>query len=167
MILDDQDFSFLIKTKEVDEYVRLFDKRLKGFDNSVFSGNLKLEKNEFNINATVPEFSYDGKRFENIEFIRQRKSRQFKYNNIRKGYCHYRQSSFSKYQTSIQFAKRHFTIFSYQPVPVKTLSDAQLNAKLQTYTDGVKIHFFPSSFILNEKKWTWPGMERSPSGNHT
>ena len=34
----------------------------------------------------------------------------------------------------------------------KTLSDAQLNASIQTLSDSVKIHFFPSSFILNDKK---------------
>jgi hypothetical protein len=52
----------LIKTKEVNEYVKLLDNRLSGFDNSIFSGNLKLATNEFNVNAKVPEFSYDGKK---------------------------------------------------------------------------------------------------------
>jgi hypothetical protein len=35
----------------------------------------------------------------------------------------------------------------------KTLNDADLNASIQTLADGVKVHFFPSSFIINDKKW--------------
>ncbi|MEO5891800.1 MAG: translocation/assembly module TamB domain-containing protein, partial [Ferruginibacter sp.] len=31
--------------------------------------------------------------------------------------------------------------------------DAAINARVQTLKDGVKIHFFPSSFIINDKKW--------------
>ena len=33
------------------------------------------------------------------------------------------------------------------------MNDAELNASIQTLSDGVKIHFSPSSFIINNKKW--------------
>ena len=64
--VSDQDFSFEIKTKNIDEYIQLVDKKLKGFNYSTISGNLKLKSNELNINADVPEFSYDGKVFNNV-----------------------------------------------------------------------------------------------------
>ena len=35
----------------------------------------------------------------------------------------------------------------------KTLSDAELNANVKTLSDGATIHFSPSSFIVNDKKW--------------
>ena len=35
----------------------------------------------------------------------------------------------------------------------KTLADAELNASVKTFSDGVGIHFFPSSFVLNDKRW--------------
>lgn len=150
--IDDQDFSFLIKTKQVDEYVSLFDRRLKGFDNSVFSGSLKLAKNEFNVNATVPEFSYDGKRFQNV--ILSGKGNLDSLNTTLS-------VSDIALTDSLHFPSTQLTLSSKNDISniqlstsaSKTLSDAQLNARLQTYTDGVKLHFFPSSFILNDKKW--------------
>ncbi len=150
--VSDQDFSFYIKTKQVDEYVKLFDKRLNGFDNSVFSGNLKLAKNEFNINAEVPQFSYDGKTFNNILLTGR--------GNLDSLNTNISVSDFAL-SDSLHFPNTKLTLSSKNDISniqlttsaSKTLSDAQLNARVQTYTDGVKIHFFPSSFILNEKKW--------------
>ena len=148
----DQDFSFYIKTKQVDNYVQLFDRRLKGFDNSTFSGNLRLAKNEFNINAEIPEFSYDGKRFENI--ILTGKGNLDSLNTI----ISVRDFTLSD---SLHFPNTKLILTSANDISniqlttsaSKTISGAQLNARVQTFPDGVKIHFFPSSFILNDKKW--------------
>lgn len=148
-----QDFSFYIKTRKVDEYVRLIDKRLSGFDHSVFSGNLKLAKNEFNINAEVPEFAYDGKIFHNI-LLTGKGNRDSLNTNISV-------SDFAL-SDSLHFPNTRLVLSSRNDISniqlstsaSKTLSDAQLNARVQSFTDGFKIHFFPSSFILNEKKWS-------------
>jgi len=150
--LRDQDFSFNIKTKTVDEYVKLFDKRLSGFDNAVFSGNLKLAKNEFNLNAVIPEFSYDGKKFQNIDLAA--KGNLDSLNTVIS-------VSDIAVTDSLHFPNTRLTLSSKNDISniqlstsaSKTLSDAQLNARVQTFADGVKIHFFPSSFILNDKKW--------------
>ena len=50
----------------MDEYVRLLDPKLKGFDYSDISGNLNLNNYELNVNASVPSFSYDEKKFSDI-----------------------------------------------------------------------------------------------------
>ncbi len=150
--IGDQNFSFLIQTKDVNDYVKLFDKRLSGFDNSVFSGNLKLAQNEFNINASVPQFSYDGKSFESIEL--SGKGNRDSLNTT----ISVRDVAISD---SLHFPNTKLTLSSSNDISniqlstsaSKTLSDAQLNAQLTTYSDGVKIHFSPSSFILNDKKW--------------
>ncbi len=150
--ISDQDFSFLIKTRKVDEFAHLLDKKLSGFDNSVFSGNLKLAKNEFSINADVPEFSYDGKRFANI-------------NLVAKGNLDSLNSTVSVSDISITdslhfpntklifSSKNDISNIQITTSASKTLSDAQLNARMQTLSDGVNLHFFPSTFILNDKKW--------------
>ncbi|MEO6541317.1 MAG: translocation/assembly module TamB domain-containing protein, partial [Ferruginibacter sp.] len=150
--LGDQDFSFHIKTKEVDSYVKLFDKRLSGFDNAVFSGNLKLAKNEFNLNAVVPQFGYDGKTFSNINLASV--GNMDSLNTVIS-------VSDIGISDSLHFPNTRLTLSSKNDISniqlstsaSKTISDAQLNARVQTFTDGVKIHFFPSSFILNDKKW--------------
>ncbi|MBL0202569.1 MAG: hypothetical protein IPP81_21145 [Chitinophagaceae bacterium] len=151
--IGDQDFSFLIKTKAVNNYVQLFEKRLSGFDNSVFSGNLRLAQNEFNINASIPQFSYDGKSFESIELAG--KGNRDSLNTI----VSVRDFSLSD---SLHLPNTTFILSSSNDISniqlstsaSKTISDAQLNARVQTFTDGVKINFAPSSFILNDKKWS-------------
>jgi hypothetical protein len=150
--VSDQDFSFIIKTKQVNEYVQLFDKKLKGFDNSVFSGNMKLAKNELNLNAEVPEFSYDGKSFVNINLAA--KGNRDSLNAIVSVFDIGITDSMHFPNTKlILSAKNDISNIQLTTSASKTLSDAQLNARVQTLTDGVKIHFFPSSFILNDKKW--------------
>lgn len=149
----DQDFSFLIKTKEVDPYVRLLDKRLAGFNHSTFSGNLKLAQNEFNINASVPEFSYDGKRFYDIAL--EGKGNLDSLNTTVSVRDIAITDSLHFPNTKLMFSSRNdISNIQLSTSASRTLSDAQLNARMQTYADGVKIHFFPSSFILNDKKWT-------------
>lgn len=150
--IGDQDFSFLIKTKQVDEYVRLFDKRLTGFDNSEFSGNLRMAKNEFNINATVPLFSYDGKKFEDINLSGKGNIDSLNTTITVKDVYLSDSLHFPNTQLILS-SKNDISNIQLSTSASKTLSDAKLNAQVQTYTDGVKIHFFPSSFILNEKKW--------------
>ncbi len=151
--ISDQDFSFLIKTRQVDEYVQLLDKKLSGFNNSVFSGDLNLAKNELNVKSQVPEFSYDEKRFADI-------------NLAAKGNLDSLNATVSvsdiAITDSLHFPNTKLILSSRNDISniqlttsaSKTLSGAQLNARVQTLSDGVKIHFFPSSFILNDKKWS-------------
>lgn len=150
--ISDQDFSFYIKTRQVDEYVRLLDKKLSGFDNAVFSGNLKLAKNEMNVNASVPEFSYDGKRFSNVELTS--KGNLDSLNAIISVSDVGLSDSFHLPNTRLVLtARKDLSNIQLTTSASKTLSEAKLNASVQTLSDGVKVHFFPSSFILNDKKW--------------
>lgn len=150
--IGDQDFSFLIKTKQVDDYVKLFDHRLTGFDNAVFSGNLKLAENEFNIQATVPQFSYDGKKFEHIVLSGKGNLDSLNTSITVKNVAITDSLNFPNTQLILN-SKNDISNIQLSTSASKTLSDAQLNARVQTYSDGVKIHLFPSSFILNDKKW--------------
>ncbi|MEO5985034.1 MAG: translocation/assembly module TamB domain-containing protein, partial [Ferruginibacter sp.] len=148
----DQDFTFNIKTKNIEDYIRLFDKNLKGFNNSSLSGNLNLAFSELNINATIPDFEYDNKKFTNA---------------VLKG-----RGTYDTLVTdlavddiiisdSLHFPDTKLEVTSHNDVSVihlktsasKTLNDAELNASIQTMSDGVQINFFPSSFIINDKKW--------------
>lgn len=150
--LSDQDFSFYIKTRQVEDYVKLLDKRLSGFNNSTFSGNLKLAQNEMNVNASIPEFSYDGKRFINVDLQSHGNLDSLNANitvsNIALS------DSLNLPNTKIVVSSRNdLSNIQISTSASKTVSDAKLNASVQTLTDGVRIHFFPSSLILNDKKW--------------
>ena len=148
----DQDFSFEIKTKNADQYIQLIDQKLKGFDNSTISGNLKLKSNELNISAVVPEFSYDGKIFNNIRLKGKGTfdslATTVDVDDVAIS------DSLHLPSTNLVFTSFHDTSnISIKTSASKTVSDAAINARLLTMSDGIKIHFFPSSFIINDKKW--------------
>jgi hypothetical protein len=150
--LNNQNFSFNIKTKEVDEYVQIIDKRLKGFNNSSFVGNLKIPGDELNLTADIPEFSYDGKTFVNTH-IESVGTGDTLATTITVDDVGINDSLHLPQSKLTLISAKDITNLNLTTSASKTISDAQLNASIQTLPDGVKIHFFPSSFILNDKKW--------------
>ena len=150
--VSDQNFSFLIKTKEVDAYVQLLDKKLTGFNNATITGNLNLKENELNVNADVPLFSYDGKSFNNIR-LASRGNLDSLRANIDVDEITINDSLRLPASNLVFTSKNDISDISIKTRASKTFGDAAINARVQTLKDGVKIHFFPSSFIINEKKW--------------
>ncbi|MEO5649263.1 MAG: hypothetical protein ABIR03_04970 [Ginsengibacter sp.] len=63
-----QDFTFLIKTRNVSDYVNLFDKKIRGLNNAIFIGNINTAQNTLNLQADVPQFNYSNISFNNIHF---------------------------------------------------------------------------------------------------
>ena len=150
--VSNQDFSFSIKTKQVEEYIRLFDKRLQGFNNSNISGKLNLFTSELVINADIPEFTYDKKRFRNVLLQGSGNRDTLRANLAIENIVI--SDSFQFPDTKLEItANNDVSVIHLKTSASKTLNDAQLNASIQTLSDGVKINFFPSSFIINDKKW--------------
>ncbi len=150
--LSNQDFTFFIKTKNADEYVQLLDKKLKGFNDATFSGSLNLAQNELNFNAYIPAFEYDKKLFNNLD-IKSSGNADTLTTIVSAGDV--------VLNDSLHFPGTNLIIKSHNDISQlqlktsasKTLSEAELNATVQTLSDGVKIHLSPSSFIVNDKKW--------------
>jgi len=150
--VSNQDFSFDIKTKQIDQYLKLFDKRLNGLNNSVITGNLNLARYELNVNANVPQFEYDGKKFTNIILKGNGNLDTLKADIAVDDVA--LSDSFHFPGTKLQLtANNDVSVIHLKTSASKTLNDAELNASIQTLSDGVKVHFFPSSFIINDKKW--------------
>ncbi|MEO6550222.1 MAG: translocation/assembly module TamB domain-containing protein, partial [Ferruginibacter sp.] len=150
--VSDQNFSFVIKTKEADTYMQLLDKRLSGFDNTTLSGNLNLRENQMNVSAEVPIFGYDGKIFNNVRLISKGNLdslvTSIDVDEIRIN------DSLRLPASKLNFTSRNdVSDISINTRASKTFGDATVNARVQTLKDGIKIHFFPSSFIINDKKW--------------
>ncbi len=150
--VSNQDFSFEIKTKQADQYIRLLDKKLKGFDYSTFSGTLKLKENLLDINADVPEFSYDGRLFTNTR-LRGTGSLDSLSAKVDVEDIAINDSLHLPYSKLVFSSRNDTSHVSIKTSASKTLSNAAIEARLVTMGDGVKIHFFPSSFIVNDKKW--------------
>ena len=150
--VSNQDFTFKIKTKEVQDYIRLFDKRLKGFNNASLSGSLNLANSELSISADIPDFEYDGKRFVNV-LLKSTGNRDTLKANLAIDDVILSDSLHFPGSRLELTANNDVSLIHLTTSASKTLNEAELNASIQTLADGVKINFFPSSFIVNEKKW--------------
>ena len=147
-----EDFAFDISTYNIEQYLQIFDRRLTGFNNSSIKGNLNLAANELELTATVPQFGYDGKIFNNT-FLTGKGNRDTLYSTITVDDI--------KVNDSFHLPESTINLTAYQDISdlhittrgSKTLNDAELNASVQSFSDGIKIKFFPSSFVVNDKRW--------------
>ena len=151
-ISEDQNFSFDIKTKNIDPYIQLIDPKLKGFDNTSIEGNLRLKENELDVTADVPAFSYDNKLFTNISLQSHGNmdtlATKITVDDIAIN------DSLHLPNTNLVFNSFNDTSdISIKTSASKTISEAAINARLITMSNGINVHFFPSSFIINDKKW--------------
>lgn len=150
--VSNQDFNFSIKTKDITDYLGLIDPRFTGFSNSELSGNINLVNSELRVKANVPDFSFNGKSFSNVQLNGAGNfdtlTADISASNI--------SITDSLYfpQTNLKItANNDLSILQLKTSAGKNLNDAELNASVQTMADGVRINFFPSSFIINNKKW--------------
>ncbi len=150
--VSNQDFSFNIKTNNIDQYIQLFDNKLKGFNNARLDGSLRLSRNELLINAFVPEFSYDGKQFINTNLVGNG-NRDTLFADIAIDDIILSDSLHFPGTKLKLAANNNLSLIKLNTSAGKTLNNAELNASIQSLDDGVRIHFFPSSFVINNKTW--------------
>ena len=147
-----QNFSFVISTKKVDEYVALFRKDLAGFNNSTITGRINTRENLLDLEADIPQFSYN-----NVSISG--------FNMKSKGTM----DSLSVESNIADVAindSLHFPSTTIRINSANDLSDvritasasqnlnaANIAARVQTLPRGVKIFFNESNFDLNGKNW--------------
>jgi len=150
--LSDQNFSFVITTRKVDDYLDLIDKSLKGFNYTSITGRINTKENLLDVNAEVPQFSY-----KNISF----------YNVNLKGRGNFDSLSMQAnmgeiyVSDSLHFPSTHIQLKSFNDLSDvriltsanQTLNAANVSARVQTLSDGIRITFNPSTFDINSKTW--------------
>jgi len=151
--VENQDFSFKINTYQIDEYLQLFDQKIEGFNNSQINGRLNLSNNELYVNAVVPSFSYDGKEFTNTKLV-SNGNRDTLFADVSVGDIAINDSLHFPETTMKLVAHNDISLVQLNTRAGKTLNAASINASVQTLEDGVRLSFFPSSFVLKNKKWT-------------
>lgn len=151
--LTTEKFSFVITTRNVDPYLDLFNKNLKGFNFTNITGRINSKQNLLNINADVPQFSY-----KNISFYKVNLKANGNFDSLsldtKMGEVYV--------NDSLHFPSTHIQLRSFNDLSdVKittsanqTLNAANVSARVQTLTDGVKIKFNLSTFDINSKTWT-------------
>lgn len=151
--LSPQDFNFTVRTNKISDYLSLFDKNIGGLDDATVSGRLNLEKSELLVNAKASEFVYAGRRFEGIQVNGDGNADSLNAEITADDI--YLSDSFHFPATALRVsANNDVSNLHLTTRAGKTLNDAELNASVQTLSDGIKVHFFPSTFIVNDKKWS-------------
>ena len=147
-----QNFSFNIKTKKIEDYLKIFDDKISGFNYSEINGNLNLSENKMNLSGFLPEFAYNGKKATNINFKSFGNETNLS-TNIEVGdillsdQFHFPNTRLSL-SSSNDFSDLHLKTSSGS-----ILNDAEINANIETLSNGLKIKFNNSSLVINDKKW--------------
>lgn len=151
--VENQDFTFLIKTKSVSDYINLFNKKISGFDNSIIIGNINIAANTLNLQADVPQFNYSNISFNNIHFVGRGTEDTLKLNGAVDDVI-INDSLHSPGTKMTLVAANDISDVTINASANKTLSAANLSARIETKKDGFKLTFNPSTFIINQKTWT-------------
>ena len=148
-----ESFRFDITTGTVEEYIRLFDSTLTGFNNSHLYGNINLDSNSLNLNADVPQFKFKQYNFDAVKLaakgdfdslVLSGEGRNIRINDS----LHVPLAVFN-----IR-AHNDSSKVSISTGANQTVEKANLDALVMTYRDGVKIRFDKSTFSINGKTWT-------------
>ena len=151
--IENQDFTFLVKTKHVSDYVSLINGKISGLDNSVFIGNINVAENILNIEADVPQFNFRNTSFNDIHFTGRGNEDTLAFiGDIDDVVIN---DSLHAPATKIHvMAYNDISDVTINTSANKTLNAANLSAKVLTNSDGFKLMFNPSTFTINEKEWT-------------
>ncbi|HEX5653351.1 MAG TPA: translocation/assembly module TamB domain-containing protein [Chitinophagaceae bacterium] len=148
-----QSLSFDITTQYVEDYIKLIDSSLTGFNYSHISGNLDMRSSTLNMEATIPYFKYKRYDFndvkltatgtlDSITLVGETKN-IFLNDSLSIPQANFRISG------SNDVSRVNITASASQAV-----DKTNFNAVVTTYNDGVKIDFDPSDFVINGKTWT-------------
>lgn len=147
-----QDFTFFVETRNVSDYLNLFDDRLVGLDYSTVSGNINVEEKQLNLIADVPLFKLKKISFNDIHLVGIGTEDSLLITTDVKDVVinDSLHSPDSKLLISAanDVSEIHITASANQ-----TLSAADISARVETSKDGVKLIFRPSTFTLNNKIW--------------
>jgi TamB, inner membrane protein subunit of TAM complex len=148
-----QNFSFVVTTKKVDEYIDLFNTDLIGFNNAGLSGRIDTRNNLLDLNVDLPSFAYKHIVFDNLT-LKGRGSLDSLSMETTIGDV--------TLNDSLHFPGTHIRLHSSNDLSSlqiktsanQTLNSADISARVQTLPTGVQVTFDPSTFDINSKTWT-------------
>lgn len=151
-VAKNQSFKIEASTNYIEPYIKLFNKKISGFNDASISGTIDTKKNLLGFTANVPYAKY--KKY--ILSGAQLNGKGNKDTLILNG-----DISSIQLSDSFHLPNSHFDISSandHSLVSIKasadnTFNDATLLADVFTIQDGMRVHLRPSTFVLNDKKW--------------
>jgi len=150
--LTNENFSFVITTKKVDEYISLIDPGLQGFNFSTISGRINSKESLLDLNAEVPQFNYQNLAFYNTN-VKGRGNLDSLVMETSIGDV-YINDSLHFPQTNVRVSSANdWSQVRVQTSANQALNSADIAARVQTIPQGARIFFDPSTFEVNGKQW--------------
>lgn len=151
--LTNENFSFVITTKNINDYLGLLNSDLKGFNFINLNGRINFKENLFDLDAEVPDFSYKNIAFHDV-ILKGRGNLDTLNLNSKIGDVFVNDSlhfpgTEINIESSQDLSKVNITTSANQ-----TLNSANISGQVQTLKTGVRILFNPSEFDINGKNWT-------------
>ncbi|RYY98905.1 MAG: hypothetical protein EOO11_06675, partial [Chitinophagaceae bacterium] len=148
-----QAFTFDISTGAIEDYLRLFDKRISGGNGAHIKGSLDVGANALVLDAQVPQFGYEQYRFNDINLKGDGNFSRLIVNG---------EVGNATIGDSVTLPQTKFNIQARNDVSDVTITtssnlavnQASLSAQVHTFSDGLSLLFNPSNFVLNGKTWT-------------
>jgi hypothetical protein len=150
--MHDQDFTLKADLKNISQYLPLFDKNLNGLDNSLINAHVDTRSRVFDVEADIPYLSYKKTEISDIR-VTARGDLDSLRTLARAGLITVNDSlQFPSTSLSIR-SSRNVSDVHFSTAANQTINAADLSARITNLKDGLKIHFNPSSVVLNEKTW--------------
>lgn len=151
-VLTNENFSFVITTKNVEEYIGLIHPKLRGFNFSTITGRINTKENLLDLNAEVPQFNYSNLAFNDVKLkatgTYENLSLQGDIANV------YINDSLNFPGTSFKLrSSKDISDFNIKTSANQTLNSADISARVQTLPGGAKVKFQESNFDVNGKNW--------------
>ncbi|MGK2862584.1 MAG: translocation/assembly module TamB domain-containing protein [Chitinophagaceae bacterium] len=150
---ENQSLTFDISTQYVDDYIKLIDSSLAGFNNSHIYGSLDTRNSQLSLNAEVPQFKYARYNFDNVNLDAKGNQDSLV---VSGGASNINISDSLNVPIVLFRINAHDDISKVQinTGSNQAINKADINAQVLTANNGVKIEFDPSSFVVNGKTWT-------------
>ncbi|MDE3235930.1 MAG: translocation/assembly module TamB domain-containing protein [Bacteroidota bacterium] len=147
-----QKFNLSLKTNYIEPYLKLYDKRLEGFNDADISSYVNTKDNIFNLSVKLPYGKYKKYSITGTDLQVKGNNKKVDLNGQVASIQVSDSLSFPNTFIKISAGNDH-SLVSLKTSASNALNEASLNADVFTLEDGVRIHFNPSSFVLNDKKW--------------
>ncbi len=147
-----QDFTFKVDFENIEQYLRLFNEKITGFNYSSLESEFHTEKQIFKLNASIPLAEFGKYRIEDFRFRGNADLDSLRFHAA---------AGTIIINDSLQLPNTSLDILALgdiSDISINTggnqkLNAANLSAQIQHLSDGLSIQFKPSSIVINEKTW--------------
>lgn len=151
--LSDESFTFRADLTNIDQYLKLFNKDLSGFDYSSIEAHIDSKENIFNIKASIPQARFGKYSFEDFVIDDQGSSDTMRIKAMAGTISINDSLKFPTTEIDVLVSKNVSDI-NIRTAANQTINAASLSASVKHLKDGVTIYFRPSTVVLNEKTWS-------------